>query len=584
MSETTESGGGGRVRSFGPLVPYLKQVRGPLGLSLFVVAFATVADLATPWLIGRLTDTVAARANWADVTRYAGWFLLAVGIRAIAEGLQGWGFQRAGQRLTRILREALFERTLRLPVEYFDTHPSGKTATRILFDVRSIGDLFTASMATLLLDAFVIVGTIGAMLYLDRQLAVVVLFSFPAVLFGIYWFGERLAKAYREARARLGEANAFLAETLPGALVIQQHAAQAERVERFRGLAEHYEVAQRDAIRTFSLLQPMANGVNGLAIALLLGVGGHQVLAGVVSIGTVVAFLGYVKNLFQPVRDLIEKYNVFLAARAAAERVSSILVEPTEPQRSEVAEATSLHREPLGIRAEKLTFRYPTGTVALDDVSFEVGPGHTLALVGATGSGKSSLAKLLVGFYPPTAGRLLVGDKPVEAWDRLTLRKTVRLLPQENYLFSGSLRENLLLGERFDDPVLRDVLEAAQLWSLFRGRGGLDLHVAEGGANLSAGERQLVALSRVLLRPAPVLVFDEATASIDPESELRLQDALRVLLVRSTAILIAHRPSTLRLCEQVLRFEKGQVAGHGNVEELLSRPDSWLSRWRAQGE
>lgn len=578
MSDTT------RVRSFGPLIPFLAHVKGPLGLSFAVVLFATASDLAIPWLIGRITDTVAAHAAWADVIRYSAVFLVAVGIRAVAEGFQGWGFQRAGQRLTRLLREALFDRVLKLPVEYYDTHASGKTATRILFDVRSIGDLFTASMSTLLLDAFVIVGTIVAMLLLDVKIAAVVLFSFPAVVFGIYWFGNRLASAYREARARLGETNAFLAETLPGALVIQQHAAQAERVARFRRLAEHYESAQREAIRTFSLLQPMSNGVNGFAVALLLGYGGYQVLEGHTSVGTIVAFLGYVKNLFQPVRDLIEKYNVFLSARAAAERVSAILVEPTEPPSTRTALEAVPDRAPLGVGAKELTFRYPNGTLALDRVSFEVAPGRTLALVGATGSGKSSLAKLLVGFYRPTSGSLTVADRPVETWEPATLRQTIRLLPQENYLFAGTLRENLLLGETFDDKVLRDVLEAAQLWSLFRGRGGLDLAVVEGGANLSAGERQLVALARVLLRPAPVLVFDEATASIDPESELRLQDALRVLLVRSTAILIAHRPSTLRLCEQVLRLEKGRVADSGNVEALLAQPDSWLSRWRAEGE
>jgi ABC-type multidrug transport system fused ATPase/permease subunit len=243
-----------------------------------------------------------------------------------------------------------------------------------------------------------------------------------------------------------------------------------------------------------------------------------------------------------------------------------------------------VHREPLAVRARGLTFRYPNGVHALEDVSFDLRPGHTLALIGPTGSGKSSLAKLLVGFYRPTAGELAVGDRPVETWEPLTLRQTVRLLPQENYLFAGTLRENLLLGESFDDGVLRDVLEASQLWPLFRDRGGLDLPIAENGANLSVGERQLVAISRVLLRPAPVLVFDEATASIDPESERRLQDALRVLLVRSTAVLIAHRPSTLRLCEQVLRLEKGRVVGAGNVDELLARPDSWLSRWRSTGE
>lgn len=588
MTETTNAkstGATGRVRSFGPLFPFLRHVKAPLGLSLVVVLFATACDLAIPWLIGRITDAVAARRAWDEVARYAGYFLVAIGVRALAEGLQGWGFQRAGQRMTRLLREAVFERTLALPVGYFDVHPSGKTATRILFDVRSIGDLFTASMATLLLDAFVIVGTIVTMFLLDVKLAAVVLFSFPIVVFGIYWFGNRLATAYRDARARLGETNAFLAETLPGALVIQQHAAQSERVGRFRVLAEHYETAQRDAIRTFSLLQPMANGINGLAIALLLGVGGSQVLSGTTSIGTVVAFLGYVKNLFQPVRDLIEKYNVFLSARAAAERVSAILLEPAEPATARATvEAVPAHRTPLTVRAEGLTFRYPNGTTALDDVSFEVPEGRTLALIGATGSGKSSLARLLVGFYAPTAGRLEVGGKPVEHWERSDLRATVRLLPQENYLFAGPLRDNLLLGEHFDDRVLRDVLEAAQLWPLFKGRGGLDLAVAEGGANLSAGERQLVALARVLLRPAPVLVFDEATASIDPESELRLQDALRVLLVRSTGILIAHRPSTLRLCEHVLRLDKGRVADRGDVAELLDDPNSWLSRWRAEGE
>jgi ATP-binding cassette subfamily B protein len=574
----------GKVQSFGPLLPFFRHVRAPLAASLGVLLLATAAELAIPWLVGRVTDVVASGGSWQDVTRYSAWFLVAIGVRAVAEVSQGWAFQRAGQRLTRRLREAVFDRTLRLPVGYFDTHPSGKTATRILFDVRSIGDVFTASMATLLLDAFVILGTVVAMWWLDWRLAAVVLFSFPAVLFGIFWFGERLGRAYREARARLGEANAFLAETLPGALVIQQHAAQAERVERFRVLAERYEASQRDAIRTFSLLQPLANGINGLAVALLLGVGGFLVLQGSASIGTVVAFLGYVKNLYQPVRDLIEKYNVFLSARAAAERVSSILVEPTEPPSAPMGPVAVVRQEPLAVRARGLTFRYPSGVLALEDVSFDLRPGHTLALIGPTGSGKSSLAKLLVGFYQPTAGELAVGERPVETWEPLLLRQTVRLLPQENYLFAGTLRENLLLGESFDDAVLRDVLEASQLWPLCRDRGGLDLVIAENGANLSVGERQLVAISRVLLRPAPVLVFDEATASIDPESERRLQDALRVLLVRSTAVLIAHRPSTLRLCEQVLRLEKGRVVGAGEVDELLARPDSWLSRWCSTGE
>lgn len=552
------------------LLPFALPYRRDFFLAGLLLVVSMSADLLSPILVGRAVDTaIAATPDKVALVRLCLGVLGLVLLQYAVDWMKGYVIQAAGQKVTHDLRLALFRKVSRLPVPYFDRNPVGRPLTRIVNDVKSLGEIFTASIAVVALDVLLILGTMTAMLVLHFRLAAAVLVGFPVVLACVAFFGRRLAEAYRDTRVRLAEINAFLGENIGALATIQRLGAQAARLEKFAGIVDEHYGAHMRTLRIFALVQPLTNVLNGVSLATLIGLGGYWVIQGEITLGVVATFLGYIRTLFQPIRDLVEKYNQLLSARVSAERIVSLLDEPFEGGVGELTRVPVSHR-PIGIEFRDVTFSYASRSEkALDRVSFSVEPGRSLAIVGATGSGKSTIIRLLLKFYSPQAGEIRVDGKRLDDWRLAELRSRIVAVHQEIYLVRGTLRENLCLGASgISDDTLVEKCHRAQLWDIVRERGGLDAEVHEGGSNFSLGERQLVALARALVFDPSVLVLDEATANIDRAMERRILDAMAETLTGRTAILIAHRLSTVQQCDAILVLERGRIVEQGTFEQL----------------
>ncbi len=556
------------------LGPYFGKHKIAFSVSALLILISTAIDIFKPIVTGKAVDVaMGADKNAALLNQLCLIFISMVSVRFFVDTAKGYIVQTCGQKITHRLRTDLFERILHFPVSYFDVNPVGRPLTRVINDIKTLGEVFTASIAVIALDAVLIVGTVGAMLWLHWKLAAVVLFTFPLVIWMIHFFGSRLAEAYRKARARLAEINAFLGENIGAVATIQRLGAEATRFDKFRRITESHFDAQMKSLDVYAKMQPLINLVNGVATSSLLLLGGYWVIQGEISLGVLVAFLGYIRNLFVPLRDLVEKYNQLLSAQVAAERIVGLITEPTEMAVLDERELF-IPPENYGVSFEKVTFTYPTrDTPALKDVSFTIPHGRSLAVVGATGSGKSSLVRLLLRFYEPQSGVISLNQCPLPDWDKSHLRRSIGVVHQDIYLVRGTLRENLtLVDSEHTDAFLIEQCKNAQLWDIIRHRGGLDAIVYEGGTNFSIGEKQLIALARILIFNPPVLILDEATASIDRILERKLMSAVEQTMAGRTSIVIAHRLSTIESCDQIMLMEEGKIMEKGTSAELLSRP------------
>lgn len=554
----------------GRLWPFILPYRGRLLVSLFFVAGATGVEVLVPYLLGRIVDSVTlGPAALKALPWLCGAYLAVTLAKCVFSTLLANHVQKIGQAVLHDLRSSLFGRILGLPVALFDQNPVGRFLSRVINDIKSLSEVFTASMSVLAVDVVLVLGTMAAMLWLNPRLAMVALATIPVVAVSVRFFGRRLAITYRRARTRLSEINSFLGENIGALATIQRLAAEDNRNARFKEIVTNHNEAQLRTVGLYAVAMPVTNVLYGISLGALLLVGGKWAIEGSVTVGTVVAFAAYLKNLFNPVEDLIQKYNLYLSARVSAERIGGILDEPMESE---------LETNPVWLAAPTdaslefadVSFRYPKKeALALRSVSFKVAAGSSLAVVGATGSGKSTLLRLLLRFYDPTDGEIRFGGRALSDWNRFQLRSQIGLIPQDLYLFEGSLRDNLSVGRTgFTDTYLEEQCRKVELWEMVNYRGGLECPITEGGTNLSLGERQLIAFARTFAFNPSVLVLDEATASLDRHLERKVMAAIREILKGRTSIVIAHRLTTVQACDQGIVLELGRVAERGTLGAL----------------
>ena len=571
---------GGVRGSLGRLWPFVRPHRRAL---LAVAGLAPVVELAglvQPSLLKRAVDQALAAGDAAGLDRLALAFLAALGVElAAAAGVQ-YATAAVAQRTVRDLRQALFGRLVRRPMAVVDREPVGTTIARLTTDVEALQELFAAGAVTIVLDGLRVVGTAGAMLWLDARLALVSLALVPAALAAIAAFRRAAPAAYRAVRDRTAALGGVVQETLAGMRVVALSRREAATV------AEHAAAsgAQRDAtlaagrleVRLFATMEALAT----LSVALVLVAGGWLGARGVLAVGTVVAFVQYVQQLFAPLRDASARWGAVQAAMAAGERVIALLDAPVEaaPARPRVAA-----RARGEIAFDGVSFAYPGGDRVLRDVSFRLAPGTHVALVGASGSGKSTIVKLLQRFYDVDRGRILVDGLDVRAWDPAALRRRVGVVAQDVVLFRGSVLRNLTLGRA--DVRRADVVRAVARTGaedVVARLGGYEARLGERGANLSVGERQLLALARALAHDPTILVLDEASAHLDRATEARLRATLDGLRGTRTVLTIAHRLASVERADRILVLDGGAVVQDGRHDELIARPGPYARLRRLQ--
>lgn len=483
--------------------------------------------------------------------------------------------EKAGLLVMHDLRRALFGRLQSLALPYFTRHPVGRLVTRVTNDVQNMHELFTSVIALFFKDLFLLAGILAVMLAMNWRLALAVLAVVPLVALTAKLFSRRVREVFRRLRVKVAEINTRFAETIGGIAVLQAFRREAANLEAFRRLnRDNFLLGMRE-IHLLAVFMPLIEVLGVVTVAVIVYYGGRRSLAGDLSIGVLVAFIAYSKMFYRPIRDLAEKYNILQNALASAERIFQIMDSrelPPPPRRPEAGLPAPAPETPA-VAFENVRFGYTPEAPVVTDINFTAGLGETVALVGPTGSGKTSLMNLLLGFYPPDAGVIRVfgadlADVPPEA-----LRAHLAVVMQEPFLFSGSVRENIFPGDG-DRPAaeVAAVLEAANCRALVeRLPQGLDTVLAEGGSTLSSGERQLLCIARAFARNPAIILLDEATSYIDSATEARVQEALARLMAGRTAIVVAHRLSTVRQAHRILVLKGGRIVERGRHDELLAR-------------
>src|SRR6266567_3581369 len=540
-----------------------------------VLLFPAVAalELLQPWLTKIAIDRYILTGDWPGLSRialaYLACLLALYGLRVGVSYLT----QLTGQRVMHDLRAALFAHLQRQDAAFFDKSPVGRLMTRVLTDVEAINELFASGAMAVVGDVLTLVGIVVLMLLLNWELALVTFALVPVLVVGAAYFRLKARDSYRRVRMRLARLNAFLQESLQGMAVIQIFARERREAELFAGLNGELRRAQFRSTFFDAMLYAGVEAIGSTAVALLLWYGGGQVMAQALTFGGLVAFLEYTARFFLPIRDLGAKYTVMQAATVSAERVFGLL--DSQPAvRSPAGGAVAGTPGAPAVEFRNVWFAYEGEEWVLRDCSFEVAPGERVALVGPTGEGKSTIVRLMTRSYEVTRGQVLVGGRDVREWDLTALRRAVGMVPQEVFLFTGTVEENLrvvgggaVVSREAIDRALRAARADRVVASLPH---GLAHEIHERGQNLSQGQRQLLAIARALIYNPAVLALDEATSSVDPESEALIRAGLEELVQGRTSVAIAHRLSTIQTCDRILVLHRGRVREAGRHAELLA--------------
>jgi ABC-type multidrug transport system fused ATPase/permease subunit len=530
---------------------------------------ATGVALAPPYLVGRTVDEVR-----HGQTSRLGWFVAAF----VVAGALGIVFTYAqtyftgwtGERMLADLRDQLFRHLQQLSLGFYERNRAGVIISRLTNDVEALDQLVTDGVSSLVQNTLTLVGTAVILFFLDWRLALATMTVMPAMAVATAWFRKRSGRAYRAVRETLGAVTATLAEDIAGMRVLQSFTREDAARTNFREVSDAYRSSNMQTVVLSGLYFPFVDFLSSGATAVVLGYGGWLAFHGEVSIGILVAFLGYLTNFFDPVQQLSQLYNTFLSAVAALDKITDLLDEV--PEVADAPHAVALGRIAGRVAFEDVTFAYGRGPEVLHGIDLDVPAGTTVALVGHTGAGKSTIAKLLARFYDPTGGRITIDGTDLRDVAQISLRRQLGIVPQEGFLFAGTVAENIAFGR--PEASREEIVDAARAVGADEFiddlEAGYETQLGERGSRLSLGQRQLVAFARALLADPRILILDEATSSVDIGTERKIERALRRLLHGRTAFIIAHRLSTIRDADLIVVLEHGQVVEQGTHDELLA--------------
>jgi ATP-binding cassette subfamily B protein len=564
------------------LLGYLAPYKLVVVLSVLVLLAVSVSELAGPYLVKVAIDRYISKGDASGLPLLAILYILSLGVAFVLRYWQVYLTNRTGQQVMADLRMEIFAHLQRLPVPFFDKNPVGRLLTRVTNDVEVLNEMVTSGVVTIFGDVFTLVGIAVVLAYMDPRLAGVVFAVVPFMLIAAMLFRKKARIAYSMTRARIARLNAFLQESLAGMRIVQAFVREKRTAAQFDRLNASHLEAYLKSVLYHSVFFPVMELLGAVAVALVIWYGGSSVIRGVLTIGGLVAFLQYTQRFFRPVTDLSEKYNTMQAAMSSAERIFGLL--DTAPEKEDSENAARLGTTGGDVEFENVTFAYERGEQVLKEVSFKVDRGETVAVVGATGAGKTTLMSLLARFYELEEGSIKIDGIDIRNIARADLHRNVAIVPQDVFLFSGTIEENLTLG--------RPGVTAARLEEAVKRVGADDFikrlprgyqeEVGERGVSLSVGQRQLISFARALIHDPRILILDEATSSVDPETEHLLREAVHSLLSGRTSIVIAHRLSTIRSADKIVVLHKGRVKEKGTHEELLKTGGIYSKLWELQ--
>jgi ATP-binding cassette subfamily B protein len=573
------------------LLRYLAPYRLRAAVSVGLVIFSSLLEIAGPAIVAVAIDLYVKPSQGAQVIGVSrrigawlaahGWALDPLSGINFAAGLYflvlfaGFGVLYTQMVLMNLmwqyimydLRQQLFGHLQKLDIQFFDRNPVGRLMTRVTTDVDALNDMFTAGFVSIFGDIFVLAGIVGMLFWMNWRMALVLFSIIPLIILASAWFRAGARATYRKTRARIAAINAFLQEHISGMPTVQLFNREADEAEKFEGLNARHRDANIESIFYYSVFYPVVELIETIGLALIVWYGGGQVIQGTLSIGVLVAFFQYAQRFYEPISDLSEKYNILQAAMAASERVFKLL--DTPPHILDDGSIEVDHFESLEFR--NVSFAYNEPEWVLQSVSFTVTRGERVALVGHTGAGKTTVTALLLRFYEPQRGEILINGIDIRKYTIASLRSLFAIVQQEFFLFTGNITQNISLSnpdigpERVREAAIR--VQADRF--IQRLREGYESEVRERGAGLSVGEKQLLSFARALAFNPPVLVLDEATSSIDTETEVLIQEAIQTLMEGRTSIVIAHRLSTIRSANTILVFHHGEIRERGTHDELI---------------
>ena len=557
------------MKNYRRLLAYIKPYLGRLGLAVICIIIASGANLYLPWIIKDMIDKVLAERDMAMLNIISVSIVVVFAVRGFFYYWQSYLVSYIGQRVVVDVREVMFKKFQRMPMAYFDKHQTGETMSYVTNDVGAIQAALVDNLIEFFTEAAILVGSIVLMLYIDWKLTLLTLITVPMVGYAMKIFGRKIKRSGTLIQERVAGITAMLQESISSIRVVKSFAREDYETKRFHAENMLTFQAVMKNVQLTSLLTPTVEFLAALAVTLIVWFGGYEVVNGVMSAGSLVAFLTYAVNLANPVKRLSRIYGRMQQAMAAIDRIFSVL--DMEETVNDKPDAKVLPKVQGKVSVEGVTFSYDDKHNALEDVSFEVAPGQMIAFVGPSGAGKSTIANLIPRFYDVQAGAIKIDGYDIRDVTLNSLREQIGIVPQETLLFSTTVMENIRYGrlDATDEEVMAAAVAANADKFIRELPDGYQTQIGERGLNLSGGQRQRMAIARAMLKNPQILILDEATSALDTESEKIVQAALDELMVGRTSFVIAHRLSTIFGADQIFVIDKGKICEHGTHKELL---------------
>jgi len=564
------------------LLKYLKPYVGWVVLAAFLLILGSLLQLVGPIIVKFAIDNYVVQKDLDGLGMIALAYLGILIVAFLVTWAQLYLMQWVGQKAVYNLRMEIFDHIQNLNLRFFDRNPVGRTLTRVTTDINSLNELLSSGVVTIIGDLVTVFGIVGFMLAIDYKLALVTLTALPILIFAAFLFRIKVRDTYRTIRRHIARLNAFIQEHISGMSIVQLFGREKRAFSQFSSINHDLMRGHHQSVIYYAVFFPIVRVFSAISLALIIWYGGGQVLQGFLTFGTLVAFTQYIERFFRPIMDLSEKYNILQSAMAAAEKVFRIL--DTEPDFAEPEKPVKWNECRGEVEFRNVWFAYNGDEWVAKDISFKLKPGEKVAIVGATGAGKTTISSLILRFYDHQRGQILLDGKDIRSIASSDIREKIALVLQDVYLFSGELEKNIRLGD--DDISDEKLKQAARDVNLERFiktlPNGYKFKIGERGVSLSVGQKQLLSFARALAHDPKILILDEATSSVDTETEMLIQEALDRLMEDRTSIIIAHRLSTIKKVDRILVLHKGELREMGTHEELLQEKGIYWKLYQLQ--